>query len=239
VIRRPETHRARLVAAFALAAGVVALAALSACSSGQITQTSSQVGAVPGANGNAGPGGTVALRNALIPYDGVNGIYPQGGNAPIEVRIFNNGPKTITLVNVTAEGTAAKVLPVFGARAAKPVPTTVAPTSASPAASGSASPSGGPSGAPTSATPSPTPPAPAPVATTISVAIAPSGYALLVPAETTYLQLTGLTTNLTPGVSVPVTFFFDDGSQVTLRLPVGPATVAVPRPSPVVSAAGG
>jgi len=178
-----------------------------------------QVAAVPGANGNAGPDGTVALRNALVPYNNPAG-YPQGGNAPITVRIFNSGLNPITLVGAEAPGSAASVQLVGGTVA------TQAPTSAPPSPSIGASKSGSPSA---SAVPTATtPPKPA-GQTNFSVAIASAGYALLVPGQGAYLQLTGLTQALTPGLLVTVTFHFDDGSKATLSLPVGPATGALSR----------
>jgi hypothetical protein len=106
-----SSRRARLCAA--LVTGAVALVAglaLASCSAGQITQTSSQVAAGPGANANLGP---VALRDLLIAYNAPDG-YPQGGSAPLIVRIFNNGEKPVTLVTATAEGAAEKVLLVGG-----------------------------------------------------------------------------------------------------------------------------
>jgi hypothetical protein len=227
-----KKHLGRLLAASALVAG---LAGLSACSAGQITQTSNQVAAVPGANGNTGPGGTIALRNLLVPFNDPAG-YPAGGDAPMIVRIFNDGANTVTLVGVTAVGTASGVTVVGGTATPTPTP---ARTSASPKTSPSATSSATPdrSGTPTGSA-SPTPggsPTPSPTASVpagsakISVAIPASGYAELVPGQGQYLQLTGLTNALTPGQGVPVTFTFDDGSSITLSLPVGPATAAVSR----------
>jgi copper(I)-binding protein len=236
VVTATRTRRrgARLFAVSALVAG---LAALSACSAGQITQTSDQVSAVPGASGNTGPGGTIALRNALVPYNDPAG-YPQGGNAPIIVRIFNSGLNPVTFVSAEAPDSAASV-ELVGGTVATQVPTT-APPSPSIAASKSGSPSpSGSASASASASPSPSA-APKPAGPTrFAVSIAPSGYALLVPGQGAYLQLTGLTQALTPGLLVKVTFTFEDGSAATLTLPVGAATVALTRDPPAPGFSGG
>ena len=192
---------------------------LSACSAGQITQTSTQVAAVPGANANAGPGGSIALRNALIPYNGLQG-YPQGGNAPLVVRIFNDGLTAITLVKVTADGTAANVAPVAGGEGHQPA--AGADHRASDHRGTEAVRVGQPRclrlgprvgradvGRPDHAAPSPA----AGRHRHLDRRSRRPGYALLVPGRATYLQLTGLTQALTPGMTVPVTFTFDDGSS--------------------------
>lgn len=216
-------RRARILAGCALGAGVAALLALSGCGSGQLAQTAQQQSAIAGVNGQAG---AIALRNALVPFNGPDG-YPQGGTAPIAVSIFNNGLNAVKLVDVTAAAAASDVVLVGGPAAATPIPS---PTSAAPSPSGSAS-------------PSPAAPAPAPAApsgqTSFSISIPSSSYALLMPQYGTYLQLVGLKQALVPGTAVVVTFTFDDGTSATMTLPVGPATAAVPRGGPVVSASPG
>ena len=75
-----SSRRSARLAASALFAGLALLAALSACSAGQISQTSTQVAAVPGANltiGDLNVDG-IALRDLVIAYRGPEG-YPQGG----------------------------------------------------------------------------------------------------------------------------------------------------------------
>ena len=140
--------RARLVAGSAMVAGVAAFLALSACGAGQLAQTAQQQSAIAGVNGEAA-GGVVALRNALIPFNGPQG-YQQGGTAPIALSIFNNGLNAVKLVDVSAPD-AADVVLVGGPAVATPVPS---PRSSAPATSGS--PAASASGSP-SAAPSPTP----------------------------------------------------------------------------------
>jgi len=227
---RSSRRSARFVAASVLLAGAAALTLVSACSAGQLAQTSEEVAAVPGVNANAGPNGEIALRDLLIAYNGPQG-YPQGGDAPLVVRIFNDLPQPVKLVRVTAEDAARAVVLVGGT----PV-TTAAPTAA--AASPSAAPS--PGATPPGASPSPSPvaAAPTPIAQAISVEIASSSYQMLVPGQGGYLVLRGLTRPLGPGSSALVTFTFDDGSSVRVNVPFGVPMEAVPRASATVHAEG-
>ena len=215
----------------ALLAGAVALG-LVGCSAGQLTQTADQVPAVPGANVTVG---VIALRNLQIAYNGPDG-YAAGGNAPLIVRIFNDGTKPVRLTGVTAPGTARTVVLTGGATAtSSPVPTSAAP---SPTATGSASPSASasPSGsASASASASPSPTGAAGGQESFSIEIAPQSYVLLVPGSGPYLQLVGLINELTPGMSADVAFTFDDGSKAEASVPFAPAPSPV-RGSPVVPA---
>ncbi len=219
---RSSRRSARFVAASALLAGAAALTLVSACSAGQLAQTSEMVPAVPGVNANAGPNGEIALRDLLIAYNGPQG-YPQGGDAPLVVRIFNDLPTPVKLVRVTADDAARAVVLVGGA----PVVTATPAAPTAPATPSGASPS-----------PSPAAAAPTPIAQALSVEIASSSYQLLVPGQGEYLVLRGLTRPLGPGSSVLVTFTFDDGSSVRVNVPFGVPMEAVPRASATVHAEG-
>jgi copper(I)-binding protein len=210
--------RIRLVAGSAL---VGALLALSACSAGQLAQTAQQQSAIAGVNGQTADG-RVALRNALIPFNGPQG-YQQGGNAPMAVSIFNNGPNAVKLVDVSAQDASDVVL--VGGAGTNVVPSPSAPP---PSPTATASPS---------AAPSPTTTAPS-GQTSFSITIASGGYAVLTQQDGTYLQLVGLHRSLASGDTVPVVFSFDDGSSATMTLPVGPATAVVPRNPAVVTTSG-
>ena len=233
-------HRAHAAAAIAsLALAVAAIAGLSACSAGQITQTASQVAAVPGGEASGGPGGTIQLRNVVIAYNDIKG-YPAGGSAPLVVRIFNSGTTAIRLVGVRAGGVAEGVRLVGGKPSA--VPSTAPATSQSGAATSSATPT-----ATATATGTPTPPAspstgaspsvsatatgtPGPAGEgTFSIEIPAASYVLLVPGSGPYLQLTGLTRPLSAGAVVPLVFAFADGTTIAVNVPFGQPTQAVPR----------
>jgi copper(I)-binding protein len=225
---KPTNRRAvaALVAGAAVALGLVG------CRAGQITQTAHQVSAVPGANVDVGG---LALRDLQIAYAGQNG-YPAGGNAPLIIRIFNEGAKTIKLTGVSAPGTAQSVV-LSGGTSSTPAPTTAAPSptatgspspTGSPAPSGSASPS--PTAAPTQATPAQAAPA---GQSSFSIEIPAQGYVLLVPGQGQFLQLVGLARQIIPGELVTIEFTFDDGSKASASVPFAPAPEPV-RGSPVV-----
>lgn len=218
-------RRARLARVCGLLAGAAVLAAMSGCGAGQITQTAAQVAVVPGVNASAGTAGQIALRDLAFAFNGPQG-YPQGGSAPLVTRIFNDGPTTVKLVKVTSED-AASVILIGGPAAATPTPTPAA------TASSSATPSAGPS-ATSSATPGPPTPAPPAGQSTFAIEIPAAAYTLLVPGQGPYLQLTGLKRALTAGLGASVTFTFDDGSSVTVNVPVTPPLTPLPRVSPAV-----
>lgn len=227
---RSSRRSARFVAGSVLLVGAAALTLVSACSAGQLAQTSEMVPSVPGVNANAGPNGEIALRDLLIAYNGQQG-YPQGGDAPLVARIFNDGARPVKLVRVTADETARAVVLVGGAPGVAATQTAAA--TASTAASPSAAPS--PGGSPS---PSPAAAAPTPITQAISIDIAPYSYRLLVPGQGEYLMLRGLTRPLGPGSSVPVTFTFDDGSSVRVNVPFGVPTEPGPRVSATAHAEG-
>jgi hypothetical protein len=230
-----SSRRSARLAVSALFAGFAALTAVSACSAGQIAQTSNEIGAVPGANVNVGPSGTISLRDMVVVYNGPQG-YPQGASAPLVVRIFNNGLTKLTLVKVSAGNAAASVVLVGGSLASPSTPPT--PT-ATPSTTPSVTPSvtGKPSGSASattrsSATPTATPSATAtkpPGEANFTIDIAPASFALLVPGQGAYLQLTGLTSALIPGQSVPLTFTFADGTTGQALVPVGVPQAPQPR----------
>jgi copper(I)-binding protein len=226
-----SSRRARLCAA--LVTGAVALVvgpALASCSAGQITQTSAQVAAVPGANANVG---SVALRDLLIAYNGREG-YTQGGSAPLIVHIANDGQNPVTLVTATADAAAEKVLLVGAAATSAPTATATPSAAASASPSRPASPSPSAASPSATATPRTTPSARAePGQETFSIVVAPKGFVQLVPGKGPYLQLTGLKRPLIPGQSVPVTFRFSDGSSATVDIPFAPPPSELPRESPV------
>lgn len=226
-----SSRRSARLAASALFAGFAVLTAVSACSAGQISQTSRQVAAVPGANLSIGDPATISLRDLVVVYDGPQG-YPAGGSAPLVVRIFNDGPIAIKLVKVTAADAATSVV-LVGGPVATPSPTPTAPVSstgrANPSGSAVASGSNTPT-AKSAPTPSPTVPKAA-GQETYTIDIPAASYALLVPGQGTYLQLNGLKAALTPGQSVRLTFTFADGRTGTVEVPVGVPQDPQPRPT--------
>ncbi|HEY3895335.1 MAG TPA: copper chaperone PCu(A)C [Pseudonocardiaceae bacterium] len=77
--------------------------AVAGCSAGQVTQTDSQVSAVDGAYGNAGIGGSIALRNVVIPYPrNPQGNYAAGSTVPVLLTIVNQGTDPDELISVSS-----------------------------------------------------------------------------------------------------------------------------------------
>jgi copper(I)-binding protein len=221
--------RSRMRSVVLLAAATAAAAGLiSGCGAGQVSQTAIHEAAVNGLNADSADR-LLRLRDLQIVYREKG--YPQGGSAPISVRIFNTGPAAVTLTGVTSDagtvvltGTAATTSPSPAASPTSPSPA-ASPTSPSPSPNGrSPSPTGSPS--PTAAS-SPSPGAPG--STQINVAIPTDGFVMLSPEATRYLQLTGLSRALRPGDSVPMTFRFDNGTTITASVPFGVPMSPLPR----------
>lgn len=239
--RHPGARRAHpRLALAAVAAGVGAVLGLSGCSAGQVTQTASQVAPVPGTDATFGP---IALRNLVIEYNGPEG-YAAGSDAPLVVRIFNDGAEPVTLTGVTADKAAAVNLvgtpEVVTPTTSPTLPTTTESASPEDSPTGEASPGTDESPSPDespepTASPSPTPTPTTPAAQPISITIPPQSYVLLVPgaSEAGHLVLVGLTEAILPGESVTLTFTFDDGTTAVVEVPLAPPVGAVPRATPV------
>jgi copper(I)-binding protein len=253
VTRSTVTHptvRTRVATALLGGTALATVMLVAGCSAGQLSQTAEAVPAVPGANSVASPGDEngIALRNVLIEYPGVQG-YRVGDNASMELRLFNNGPQAVSLVQVTTPAASSVVQtgssPITGAASPTPTATgTPTDTSGSASASATASPtavrssaSAKPTGSPNSASPSASGSASAepsqPAGRPINVQIPSLGYAVLAPSVGSTLELVGLTRSLNAGESIPITFGFSNGVQVTLDVPVDVPLSAAPR-SPMV-----
>jgi hypothetical protein len=185
-----------------------AAAALSACSSGQVTQTDSQVASVPGVNVNSADG-QVALRNAMIDYASK---YEPNTVVPLDLRLVNQSTKDARLTGAVLADGNGTVLLVSGSSSASPSP------AAPPSPSGSASAS-----APT-AEPSPT----AIGSSQLNVDM-PAGQLIVLSSSQTggsYLVITKRSSEIVPGTTVGVNFtitYADGSTSTTLsaNLPVG------------------
>jgi hypothetical protein len=199
VSRSPRTRRTG-VAAIGVVIGALALAG---CGAGQITQTSTQVAAVSGAQANVG---AIAIRDAQFEYAATTNasVYPRGGDAPLDMTIVNSAAADDRLVsasspvaqsvkvsgNTTIAG--GRVLLVKGQpAAAAPVPAAGATASATPSASA----------APTSAELAPNE--------------EPTGANIV---------LIGVNQEIRPGLNYPVTLTFQKAGTVTVNVPVGNPT---------------
>lgn len=232
----PAARRRTVLGAALLASAALGVGLLSGCSAGQITQTDTQVAAVPGISAQSADG-QLALRDGVVAYsDG----YKPGSVVPIEVRLFNNAKQSVKLTGVTAGSAGTVVLvggPAAAAAPAAPAVTSAAPPAASKPASSSPSTSTS-----TSASKSPTPaPTQAAVGSSkIGVEIPVGGFVSLSQSTKTYLAVEKLTGELLPGAAlsdVTLTFTYADGSTTTINVPELPMTVPLsplPKPSPVV-----
>ncbi|WP_157162943.1 hypothetical protein [Actinoalloteichus spitiensis] len=98
---RTLPSRTRRVGMLPAAFGLGAALLLTGCSAGQITQTSSQVPVIAGADADAG---TIAVRDAKLtfPTEQDPPAYPAGSDAPVSVTIVNRGTDADTLLSVTS-----------------------------------------------------------------------------------------------------------------------------------------
>lgn len=205
---RRSAVRRSAVAVAALAAG--AALALSGCSSGQIAQTARQVSAV---NGNTADIGNVALRDVRI-------LLPQseeytnakGGKALLAFSAVNFGAsRADELSSITTDLGTVQITPSDATL--DPGRTVVA---------------GGPeavqAGSPTTSTSTPasgtTTSAPTSTAQATSTPPAADGKATSGPAKPILVEITGLTKDITPGPTYPVTFNFKEAGTVLVNVPV-------------------
>jgi len=222
VTRSTPRRAAALLAGVAIAAGLLA----SGCSAGQIAETAKKKPSVPGRNVDGAVRddtgaviGRVSLRDVVVVYRDPKG-FPAGGEAPLQVAIFNDTPEAVR-VRVTSpagapgeEGTVgAKSVELAGA-GAEP---TSQPAPPSPSASGS------PSAPPTPTTP---PARPA------IIEIPADSFAVLGPNGERWLKLVGLDRSLAPGASVRLMFEFDNGTVLRLTAPVATPLTAGQRATP-------
>jgi len=81
------------------AVAMAAVAAVTGCSAGQVTQTSTQVATVNGSSANVGQ---LALRDIRILYPS-GGTYAAGSTAQLVLAVANQGLAEDTLIEVTGE----------------------------------------------------------------------------------------------------------------------------------------
>ncbi|MFC9473762.1 hypothetical protein ACWF99_16125 [Nocardia sp. NPDC055002] len=214
-LKAVTAHSARrrmvTVAALAAAAGI----ALTGCSAGQHTQTSTQAAAI---NGNHANVGAIALRNVHIVYPEAAAEHDKGGKAVIAMSIINNS-ETVTdeLTSVSTDLGQVKITGPAGDPkfVLKPQQTVVVgPGETKPAAADDHH--GATSAAPTTS-------AAAPTSAAAGIDI-PSNDPVKTPAT---IEITGLSKDIVPGLTYNVTFNFKDAGTVQVSVPVDAA--AVPR----------
>ncbi|WP_405167598.1 hypothetical protein OG203_22570 [Nocardia sp. NBC_01499] len=201
--------RRRMVPVAALAAGAAIV--LTGCSSGQISQTADQVAAI---NGNHADIGKVALRNVHIvfPAQGTDYNNTKGGKAVIALSIINNSPSVPDeLTSLTTDLGTVKITPATGKSTVELAPqrTVVAATKPDKPATSMGDMHGATptSAAPTSAKPETTGGAES------AAAEDPEAHPILI-------EITGLTRDITPGLTYNVAFNFKQNGTVQVQVPV-------------------
>ncbi|WP_344862835.1 hypothetical protein [Amycolatopsis ultiminotia] len=209
-----------------LGAGVSALGAalvLAGCGAGQITQTDTQQ---PAVNGTYAQVKTLVLRNAAVQYPAKGSGYSAGQPAPLTLTVVNQGQRDDKLVSVTSAGSTAPAAISGDATIVAGHSLVIGPTDADEstgeqAAPGSSSASAPPpsSGGSPSDTGSAQPPASGDnVATGTPGAPPPSSAQVQLGTGTVELQ--GLKQPLWPGMTIPVTFTFQNAGPISVELPV-------------------
>jgi hypothetical protein len=106
-----------------LAIATLATAALAGCGTGMYSQTADQVAPVPGYSQTYNiadqSGGTVGVRNAHLPYPGLEG-FKAGSDVQIKLWLFNNTQKPVTVVVTSDEGTLKEEVIIPSAQLAAP-----------------------------------------------------------------------------------------------------------------------
>ncbi|MDX8051335.1 hypothetical protein SK571_18255 [Lentzea sp. BCCO 10_0798] len=235
-----------MTAALAAGLGLVAVG----CSAGQVTQTDTQVAAVDGASGNAGP---IAVRNAMLAFPADGNRYKDGEDAPLTFVIANSGSTPDKLLSIKSEASEAeaeivgsKDIPAqYALRAeydASKAPTktsapsssaassSVVPTSGVPSSSGSVTPSSGVPSSSVSLTPSsgaPSSGAPSSAASSTGRPSNSSAAPTAVDPDLEVLQirctLKKLNREVVAAQTVKITFLFEKAGSLTLEVPVAPS----------------
>ena len=223
--------------ALLLAGTAAASLLLSGCGTGQISETANKIPSVQGVNVQTSDN-LYKVRGLYVQTPGPKG-YEAGSNAPLNVVIYNDSQKPVT-VTVTTDSAREIVLTGSGAGesgAATPTGSPTEPGTASPTASDpSASPSQslGTSESP-SASPSPSETGSAPAGQPARIEIPALSYAQLNADNPRFLQLVGLNQKLLVGQQVNLTFDFGDGKVITTPAPIGIPLTAEPTPSKIVN----
>ncbi|WP_086662518.1 hypothetical protein [Lentzea kentuckyensis] len=237
-----------VTAALAAGLGLVAVG----CSAGQITQTDTQVAAVDGASGNAGP---IAVRNVMLAFPPDGNRYREGDAVPLTFVIANTGEtpdKLLSIKSDAAEGEAEvlggkDIPPRYALQAeydASKAPTkTSAPSSSahasesSHASSSSVTPTSNPasSSAASSSSVSPTsnsetPSSGSPASSgrpSGSSSVSPTSSSAALPDDLEVLQvrctLKKINRDVVAAQTVKITFLFEKAGTLTLEVPIAPS----------------
>lgn len=194
-----------------LLAGALSLAAVSvvtACSSGQVTQTSTQVATVNGSSANVGD---LALRNIRILYP-EGGNYAEGETARLVLVVTNQGLAEDTLIEVTGE--------FFDSAAIE---------DSEDSEDSEAAEDAGASTSPTARPEPSTAPGDGESAAGVEVVVPAQGILVFDTSELGPIELSDLTQELMAAQIVSLTFTFENAGEVTVEVPVANPTEEIDR----------
>jgi len=205
---------------------------LSACSSGQVTQTATQERDKTGAQAQVGD---ITLRGGQLASPS-GGTYDSGDDAELQLAIVNGGTEDDTLISIDGKGFSSAEISSSSSSGSS----SSSSSSAGSSASGSASSTTGaaPTSGSASATSSPAATTSSAAATTSSSSLGgsqeieiPAGQAVFLGGDQYTVTLTGLRDSLTPGQFLEVTLTFEKAGEVTIPVTVANPTSSVPRTS--------
>lgn len=188
---RPQHHIAPRARLASAALGLGAVIALAGCSAGQVTETDTQVAAVSGGSGDVN---NVGVRNAMLTFPEGQSRYTAGSSAPLQAVLINDGAQDDKLVQANSPF----------AQSVQIGQTTDLPAHTSLHALGQPQESSQPSEGAQPAQQPEQQPAQGSATSQRQVSI----------------TLNGLTQDITPGVTVPVTFVFAKSGPVTVQVPI-------------------
>ena len=195
----------------------VAVLTLTGCAAGQHAQTADEVPVVDGVMANAGP---IALR-AVTVAPPTDNSFPANGDAPMQMVIINDGAADDQLESVTTS--AASQVRFFSSLPAADTSAPASSDSSAPASTDSSSPETTPSETPSSgeSSSSTSSSASSDVGSIESINL-PMGRATSIgyTPDLPQIQLHGLTSQLFPSETFPITFQFAKAGSVTFTVSV-------------------
>jgi copper(I)-binding protein len=213
--------------------GIGAALLVSGCGAGQITQTDTQVPAINGSSGTAGP---IAVRNVQLAFPTGKQYYSRGDSASLIVTIANTGNSSDKLTGITSPqfGSGAQIIGdatippqhAIAASANKLIPLTTTATTTATSTTGTSTSGTSTSGSASSSTSSSSTSASSSTSSTTSTSVtATTTPSADVPVGSIQIVLVGLTLDkLQPGQTVSLTFTFASAGDVTLSVPIAADT---------------
>lgn len=256
--------RTRLLRRLGTAAGSAAagLLVLTGCAAGQDTQTTAQTPSIDGIQAEAG---NIAVRAAGIASPSSGDSYAKGGTAALRMVLINRGDQADKLVSVSSPVAGGVQLGAGSSSSGASGATGGSPSASDSSSSGSdsASPSASSSSVPASGSASSSAPASSPPSASGSASASPSSTSSAEPSSPpsasatsapidlparqsvqvgisdgdATVTLTGLTAELFPAQSVPVTLTFASGTSVTVTVAVQLSSASEAPTAPTVTAA--